>query len=55
MDQQFQHDEYFNDVNHLLYPHLQYKSKELKTFENLILRTEHLRWVIQYCRYRFPD
>ena len=33
----------------LLYPHLKYKSKELKTFENLTLRTEHLKWVIEYC------
>ena len=55
LDPQFQSDEHFYNVQHLLYPHLQYNSKELKTFENLILRSEHLRWVIQYCRYRFPD
>lgn len=55
LDQQFHNDEYFNNEHNLLYPHLKYKSKELKTFENLTLRTEHLKWVIEYCRYRFPD
>ena len=32
----FTDDEYFNNMNHLLYPHLEYSSKELKKFENLV-------------------
>ena len=51
----FQDDDYFYDVNHLLYPHLEYSAKELKKFENITLRTTHLQWVIEFCRYRFPD
>ena len=55
LDPKFNNDEYFNNVHNILYPHLKFTSKELKTFENLTLRTEHLKWVIEYCRYRFPD
>jgi len=51
----FSKDEYFNNTDHLLYPHLGCKASVIKTFENLTLRTEQIKWIIEYCRYRFPD
>ena len=42
-------------VRHLLFPHLHYKIKDLKIFENTTKRVSVLMIIAQYCRYRFPD
>ena len=55
LNSKFEDNDYFNNMNHLLYPHLEYTSKELKTIENIFRRHEHLKGIIQFCRYRFPD
>ena len=47
--------EYFNNIKNILFPRLYYKSSELRTYDNLVLRHKHLQWVINYCRYGFPD
>ena len=55
LNPKFNNDTHFNNIHNLIYPHLQYTAKELKSFDNLTLRTEHLQHIIEYCRYRFPD
>ena len=55
LNSEFSKDDYFNNLNNLLFPHLHYKSKELKQFENIINRVNILMIMAQYCRYRFPD
>ena len=55
LNPKFQEMEYFNNFNNLLFPHLEYNSKELRAIDNRFLRHEHLKWIIEYCRYRFPD
>ena len=55
IDSQFSNEEYFNDIKHLIFPHLQFKYKELKNHDNLIKCVHILMIIANYCRYRFPD
>ena len=48
-------DNYFNNINKLLFQHLQYNPKELKNNDNIIHRITILKMIIEYCRCRFLD
>ena len=39
----------------LLFPHLHYTTTQLKLFHNKLIKLYHLKMLLNYCRYRFPD
>ena len=55
LNMDFKNNDYFYNINNLLFPHLNYNIQENKNFETIINRVKILMSVALYCRYRFPD
>ena len=55
IDKDFAKDDVFNDIDLLLFPHLKYPKSQLNNINNILLRINILKIILDYCRYQFPD
>ena len=55
IDQDFNNNDVFNNIDLLLFPHLKYPISQLNKIDNVLQRINILKIILDYCRYQFPD
>ena len=55
IEPKFQNNQVWTDMKHVLFPHLLYPCKALKSKPNILRRYELLKALYEFCRHRWPD